>query len=164
MSIPVSSSNRPIIIGAGLAGLTTALSLSPMPVLVLSAGKLGEECSSAWAQGGVAAAVGSDDTSALHAGDTAAAGAGLCDPDIVRLVTEGGAGIIEKLFSYGVPFDRDAEGEFKLGLEGAHSRRRIVHAGGDGAGRAIMKAIIAAARATPSIEVIENAVAEELLV
>jgi len=156
-------SNRPIVIGAGLAGLTTALSLAPMPVLVLSAGPLGEQCSSAWAQGGVAAAMGADDHASVHAEDTIRAGAGLCDRAIVRLVTEGGAKAIGTLLGHGVPFDRTAGGHLQLGLEGAHSRRRIVHAGGDGAGRAIMQAIVAAVRATPSITVLENAIATRLL-
>ena len=160
----MAGSTTPVIIGAGLAGLTTSLSLAPLPVIVLCAGKLGDECSSAWAQGGVAAAMGADDTPDLHAEDTLKAGAGLCDPAIVRLVTEGASHAIERLIANGVNFDRDAEGCLAFGLEGAHSRRRIAHIGGDGAGRAIMQAMIAAARATPSIDIIENAVATDLRV
>jgi len=156
-------SNRPIIIGAGLAGLTTALSLAPMPVIVLCAGKLGEQASSGWAQGGIAAAMGADDTAELHAEDTIKAGGEICDPDIVRLVTEGGASVIEKLTQHGVTFDRNVAGGLQLGLEAAHSRRRIVHISGDGAGAAIMQAIIAAARKTSSIEIIENAIATDLI-
>ena len=79
---------KPVIIGAGLAGLTAALSLAPMPVLVLSSRKLGNATSSAWAQGGVAAAMGPGDTPAQHAEDTLKAGAGLCDPSVVKQVTE----------------------------------------------------------------------------
>ncbi len=154
---------KPVIVGAGLAGLTTALSMAPIPVIVLCAGKLGEQCSSAWAQGGVAAAVGEGDTPALHAEDTLKAGAGLCDSEIVKLVTEGGAKAIDTLLTYGVPFDRNAEGVLQLGLEGAHSRRRIVHVNGDGAGHAIMQAIVKAVRATPSIEIYEQTVATNLL-
>lgn len=155
-------SNRPVIIGAGLAGLTTALSLAPIPVIVLCAGKLGEQSSSGWAQGGIAAAVGADDTSILHAEDTINAGGGLCDPAIVGQVTAGGAAVIEKLTAHGVMFDRDAAGRLQLGLEGAHARRRIVHISGDSAGIAIMQAMIAKIRATPSIEIIENVIATDL--
>jgi L-aspartate oxidase len=156
--------SKPVIIGSGLAGLTTALALAPTPVIVLSAGQVGTQCSSAWAQGGIAAAMGDDDAPSLHAEDTIKAGAGLCNVDIVKLVTESGAATIEKLLSRGAPFDRDTKGKLLLGLEAAHSRHRIVHIGGDGAGLAIMQAIIAAARATPSIEIIENAFATNLLV
>jgi L-aspartate oxidase len=134
-----------------------------MPAVVLSAGKLGGPSSSGWAQGGIAAAVGSDDAPNFHAEDTIKAGAGLCDPAIVRLVTEGAPAVIEKLIARGVVFDRDANGKLQLGLEGAHSRRRIVHAGGDGAGRAVMDVMIEVARATPSIEIIEHAMATDLL-
>jgi L-aspartate oxidase len=153
----------PIIIGAGLAGLATALSLAPAPVIVLSAGQLGTQCSSAWAQGGIAAALGADDTPALHAEDSCAAGAGFCDAAVVDRVTKGGADVIGWLEARGVPFDRNEAGLLRLGLEAAHSRRRIVHVGGDGAGHAIMQAIVKAARATPSIRVIENAHVVELL-
>ncbi|MDP9126859.1 MAG: L-aspartate oxidase [Pseudomonadota bacterium] len=152
---------RPVIIGAGLAGLTAALCLAPEPVLLLSSRKLGNATSSAWAQGGVAAAVGNEDSPALHAEDTLKAGAGLCDAEVVRQVTEQGPAVIEWLLGKGVAFDHDATG-WRLGLEGGHSRRRILHAAGDSTGLAIMKALIAAVNATPSIEVIEDVRATEL--
>src|ERR1700744_2898213 len=120
---------KPVIIGAGLAGLTTALSLAPMPVIVLSAALPGEQSSSCWAQGGIAAAMGDGDTPASHAADTLKAGAGLCDPAITDLVTKGGASVIEALTKYGVTFDRNTAGKLQLGLEAAHSHRRIVHVG-----------------------------------
>ncbi len=154
---------KPVIIGAGLAGLTVALFLAPMPVILLSAKKLGDESSSAWAQGGIAAAVGADDTAQLHAKDTINAGAGFCDPAIVRQVTEDGAAVVGQLLERGVAFDRDPAGKLSLGLEGAHRRRRIIHVTGDGTGPALMKALVAAVRATPSIEVVENAVATDLI-
>ena len=148
---------KPVIIGAGLAGLTVALSLAPRPVVVISPRKLGTECSSAWAQGGIAAAVGLDDSPALHAADTLAAGDGLCQPGTVQQVTQDGPAIIDWLAQFGVGFDRDAAGALRLGLEAAHSRHRIVHAGGGGTGGVIMQALVRAVRATPSIEVIEEA-------
>ena len=155
---------KPVIIGTGLAGLTAALSLAPIPVIVLSSAKLGLECSSAWAQGGIAAAVGSDDNPDLHTEDTLYAGAGLCNPDIVRRVTQDGVNVISQLVNRQVPFDRDEAGHLQLGLEAAHSRRRIVHADGDGTGLVIIKALIEAVRQTPSIEIVEDTRAMEILV
>ncbi len=152
---------KPVIIGAGLAGLTAALSLAPMPVIVLSPRKLGDECASAWAQGGIAGAVGSDDSASLHAEDTLKAGKGLCDASVVKQVTDDGAKVIEQLLAKGVPFARDALGQLQLSLEGAHSCRRVAHVA-DATGLAIMKPLIAAARATPSIDIIQNAVATHL--
>ena len=155
---------KPIIIGTGLAGLTAALSLAPMPVIILSASKLGTECSSIWSQGGVAAAVGSDDSPLLHADDTLRVGAGLCDTDIVRRVTEDGVNVIAQLVARHVSFDRDAQGQLQLGLEAAHSRRRIVHAGGDSTGAVIMKALVMAARNVSSIEIIEDTHVVDILI
>jgi L-aspartate oxidase len=163
MSGIVSLSHRPVIIGTGLAGLAAALALAPMPVVLLSTAKLGEETSSILAQGGLAAAIGPGDRPALHAEDTIKAGAGLCDPNIVRLVTEDAASILENLCALGAAFDRDNAGRLQFGLEGAHGQRRVVHGAGDGTGRVIMQALIRAASATPSIEMIENAIATNLL-
>jgi L-aspartate oxidase len=156
-------SQRPVIIGSGLAGLTTALQLAPMPATLLSAANLGEETSSILAQGGIAAALGKDDTPALHAEDTMRAGNGLCDPAVVQLVTEDAPSIIEGLRARGVAFDRDTDGQLQLGLEGAHGKRRIVHSAGDGTGRVIMQTLVKAVRARPSLEVIENAMVTDLL-
>jgi L-aspartate oxidase len=154
---------KPVILGAGLASLSSALSLAPMPVTVISPCSLGDGCSSALAQGGIAAAVGANDEAALHAKDTLAAGVGLNDPDIVRQTTNDGAAIIERLTKQGVVFDRDAEGKLLLGLEAAHGKRRIVHAK-DATGAAVMLALIKAARAAPSIEIIEHTQIADLIV
>ena len=154
---------KPVILGAGLAGLSSALALAPTPVVIVSPCALGDGCSSAWAQGGIAAAVGTDDKASLHAKDTLAAGNGLNDADIVRQTTNDGAAIIERLTKQGVVFDRDAQGELLLGLEAAHGKRRIVHAK-DATGAAVMLALIKAARATPSIEIIEYAKIVDLIV
>src|SRR6266852_4599117 len=156
---------QPIIVGAGLAGLMTALHLAPQPVVVLTKASLGAEAASGWAQGGIAAALGADDDSALHAADTIASGDGLSDPETVERITRAGAQVVEELARRGVVFDRSEAGDLALGLEAAHSRRRIVHAGGgDGAGRAIMRALVAAARRTPSITTLERVEARRLLV
>jgi len=155
---------RPVIIGAGLAGLMTALCLAPEPVVVLSKFPLGSEASSALAQGGIAASCGEDDSPALHLADTLAVGGGLCDADIARSITKAGATVIERLARRGVRFDCAADGSLVLGLEAAHGRRRIVHAEGDGTGREIMRALIAAVRRTPSIVVLEGLEARRLMV
>jgi len=153
-----------VIVGAGLAGLFTALKLAPMQVTVLAAAPLGQGASTGWAQGGVAAAVGNNDEAASHADDTIAAGAGIVDADVANFVAAEGPARIADLVSFGVPFDRDANGEFSLSQEAAHSRRRVVHVSGDRTGAAILEALIAKVRDTPSIRVLEGYEADELIV
>ena len=152
-----------IIVGAGLAGLFCALKLAPRRVTVISAAPLGHGASSAWAQGGIAAALAEADSAEAHAADTVAAGAGLVDEEIALALAREAPTRIEDLLRYGVPFDRDVEGKLALGREAAHSARRIVHVGGDMAGQAIIAALTNAARNTPSIRLIEGFVAEALL-
>lgn len=152
-----------VIVGGGLAGLFCALKLAPRPVTVISAAPLGQGASTAWAQGGIAAAVTEGDSAEAHAADTVAAGAGLVDETIALGLTREAAARIHDLLRYGVPFDRDLEGKLAVGHEAAHSARRIVHVRGDMAGAAIMAALIDAVRNTPSIRVIEGFVAEALL-
>lgn len=152
-----------VIIGAGLAGLFTALRLAPLPVTVVAAAPLGEGASSVWAQGGIAAAVGEGDTPQQHAADTIRAGAGIVDPDIAHLVASEGSARIADLLRYGVPFDRDLHGHYVLSREAAHSRHRVVRVAGDRAGAAIMQALIAEVRRTPSIRLLEGYEAEDLI-
>jgi len=154
---------RPIIVGAGLAGLLTALRLAPMPVLVLAGAPLGEGAASGWSQGGLAAAVGPDDSTALHLQDTLAAGDGLCEAGVAARVVGEGPDVVARLLALGVAFDRDASGALRLGLEAAHGRRRIVHAA-DATGAAIMRALIAAVRRSASVLVIEGVQARRLIV
>src|ERR1700731_1837607 len=152
-----------VIVGGGLAGLFCALKLAPRPVIVISAAPLGQGASTAWAQGGIAAAVSEGDSAAAHAADTIAAGAGIVDETVALGLAREAAGRIHDLLHYGVPFDRDLEGKLAVALEAAHSARRIVHVHGDMAGKAIMSALIEAVHKTPSIRVVEGFVAEELL-
>lgn len=160
LSAPINS--NVIIIGAGLAGLYTALKLAPTPVTIIAAKPLGNGTSSAWAQGGIAAAIGEGDTAEAHAQDTISAGAGLVDPDIAKLVTERASESIYDLLKYGVPFDQDLEGVLQLSKEAAHSNKRIVRVEGDRAGAGIMSALINAVLKTPSIHIIERAQVHKL--
>lgn len=151
-----------VIIGAGLAGLFTALKLAPLPVTIVTAAPLGQGASSTWAQGGIAAAVGEGDTPEAHARDTVEAGAGIVDQAVAGIVASEAPDRIRDLLHYGVPFDRDLEGHFVLSREAAHSAKRIVRVTGDRAGAAIMQALIATVRDTPSIRVLEGCDAQAI--
>jgi L-aspartate oxidase len=153
-----------VVIGGGLAGLMTALALAPQPVLLLSSAPLGLETSSILAQGGIAASIGSDDDASLHLADTLAAGDGLCDEAVAAAILAGAPAAIDRLLQLGVLFDRDADGNLALGLEAAHSRRRIVHAGGDASGRDIIRTLARRVYETPSITVHEATRAQQLIV
>ena len=142
-----------LIIGAGLAGLSAALACAPRKALVLTAAPLLQGCSSAWAQGGLAVALAEDDDPELHAADTVVAGAGLVDPAMAQLLTREGPTAVRALAALGAPFDRDAAGDFVQSLEAAHSRARVARVKGDQAGREIMRAVAAAAMASPLVEI-----------
>jgi L-aspartate oxidase len=151
-----------LILGAGIAGLFTALKLAPMPSIVLAGTRPGLSGSSAWAQGGIAAAVGEDDSWQSHAADTIAAGAGLCDRAIVELVAREAPDRIQDLITFGAPFDRKSDGSLALGREAAHSLPRIVHVKGDGAGAAISATLAARAHESNAITLLEGFHAVEL--
>jgi L-aspartate oxidase len=151
-----------IIIGGGLAGLFCALKLAPRPVTVLAAAPIGRGASSAWAQAGIAAAVSEGDTMEKHVADTVAAGDGIVDEGIARLMAGEAAGRVHDLLEYGVPFDRDLEGKLQVSREAAHSESRIVRVRGDMAGRAIMQALVKTVENTPSIRVMEGYVVEDI--
>lgn len=142
-----------IVVGAGLAGLSAALAAAPRKVLLLCGAPLNHGCSSAWAQGGMAAALSADDAPELHAADTVAAGAGLVDPAMARLLAEEGPAAVRKLAELGAPFDRRDDGGFAQSLEAAHSRPRVARVKGDQAGRAIMEAVSIAAMAARHVHV-----------
>ncbi|MFN3276348.1 MAG: L-aspartate oxidase [Paracoccus sp. (in: a-proteobacteria)] len=155
--------DRVVIIGAGLGALYAALMLAPRPVLMISPDPLGQGASSAWAQGGVAAAMDPADSAASHAADTVRAGAGTVDAGVADLVTAEARAHILALTSLGTPFDRDAAGGYVMSREAAHSFARVVRVQGDQAGAEIMRALIAAVRAAPSVQVLEGWVAVGLL-
>ncbi|MCS0494378.1 L-aspartate oxidase [Ancylobacter sp. MQZ15Z-1] len=152
-----------IVVGGGVAGLATALALAPLPVTLVVAAPLGAEAATGWAQGGIAAAIGPDDAPELHAQDTLDAGAGLTEPEVARRIAQAAPGAIDWLVALGTPFDRDGTGTLALGLEAAHSRRRIVHAEGDGTGRVVLETLAKAALACPSIHVLAGQRAIRLL-
>lgn len=154
---------RILIIGAGLAGLFLALRLAPRACTVITPAPLGQAASSAWAQGGLAAALHPLDSPEQHAADTIAAGAGLVEPAIAKLIAEDGPKRVRDLIELGVPFDRTPDGQLALSLEAAHSHPRVARVAGDLAGKAIMGALTAAAKAASHIELIEHAKAVGLL-
>jgi L-aspartate oxidase len=151
-----------LILGAGMAGLFTALKLAPFPTLVLAGSRPGVSGSSAWAQGGIAAAMDPTDSWRFHAEDTLAAGAGICDPAVAEFVTREAPARIEDLITYGAPFDRKADGTLALGREAAHSANRIVHVKGDRAGAEVTRTLAERALATDSITLLEGFHALEL--
>ncbi len=152
-----------LVIGAGIAGLSMTLRMPPSrKIVVVTKGALGE--SNTWyAQGGLAAAVGSDDDPDLHYADTTAAGAGLCDESAVRTLVDGGPVAVRWLLEQGTSFDREA-GDLALGREAAHSRYRVLHAGGDATGVEIERSLVARLQARDSVTVIEHATALDLVV
>jgi L-aspartate oxidase len=152
----VEMSKRVIVVGGGAAGMTAALAVAQAggkATLITSAIGGG---SSPWAQGGVAAAVGPDDSPAQHLADTIACGGGLVDEEAARLLTEEAPARIADLVAVGVPFDREPDGSFALGLEGGHHRRRIIHAGGGATGWHIVRSLANVVLATPDISVLEG--------
>jgi L-aspartate oxidase len=120
--------------------------------------------STRWAQGGIAAALGPEDDPEQHLRDTLTAGVGICDEEAVRLLVTDGPARVRELAALGAAFDLAAEGnDFALTREGGHSRNRVVHAGGDATGLEVERALIAAVRADPAVEVIEHALVLDLL-
>ncbi|MBO6694756.1 MAG: L-aspartate oxidase [Henriciella sp.] len=163
-SAPAAAGDARILsVGAGLAGLFLALRLAPRPCTIISPAPLGQAASSAWAQGGLAAALHPQDSPDQHAADTVVAGAGLVDPAIAQLIAEDGPKRVRDLIELGVPFDRTPDGQLALSLEAAHSHPRVARVAGDLAGKAIMGALTAAVKAAGHIRIIEHARAVGLL-
>ncbi len=142
-----------LVVGAGLAGLSAALAAAPRKVLLLTDAPLNHGCSSAWAQGGMAAALTEGDTPEQHAADTIAAGAGLVDAAMALRLAQEGPAAVRALATLGAPFDMTPEGGFAQSLEAAHARARVARVKGDQAGAAIMQAVTIAVLAAPHIEV-----------
>jgi L-aspartate oxidase len=153
-----------VVIGSGIAGLTAALRLKDHvdKVLVVTKDVL-DAGSTQWAQGGIAAALGPGDSPSQHERDTLVAGAGACDADAVRVLVTEGPDAVRELIALGTNFDLHPDGELSLTREGGHHRDRIAHAGGDATGAEIQRSLIAAVARSPEIDVVEHALAVDLL-
>ncbi|MBZ5739245.1 L-aspartate oxidase [Nocardioides mangrovi] len=153
-----------VVVGSGIAGLTAALRLRGQvdKILVVTKDVLAAG-STQWAQGGIAAALGPGDSPEEHEVDTLVAGAGACDAKAVRVLVTEGPEAVRELIALGTNFDHDPDGELSLTREGGHHRDRIAHAGGDATGAEIQRALIAAIEQAPEIEVIQHALAVDLL-
>jgi len=155
-----------LVLGSGVAGLSAAVRAADvhgLSVGVLTKAEL-HQATTRWAQGGVAAVLAEDpDSTDLHLADTLAAGAGLCDPDAVRILVDEGPGRVHELVALGAAFDLDEEGNLQLAREGGHSLPRIVHAGGAATGAEIERALVEAVHQTAS-SVLECTFALDLLV
>jgi L-aspartate oxidase len=151
-----------VIIGSGIAGLRAAIALAAAGDVVILTKAGPAESNTGYAQGGIAAAVGPDDSPELHADDTMKAGDGLCDPDAVRLLVTDGPRYVRELLEWGAAFDRDAAGQSALGREGAHSVRRVLHAH-DATGREIARVLWQRVAPSPRIRVLGDALATNVL-
>lgn len=152
-----------VVVGSGLAGLTFALKAAEQGrVCVLTKATM-TDANTTWAQGGIAAAVGESDSWQLHEQDTLIAGAGLCDPEAVRFLCQEAPGAIAWLQSLGAQFDVNHLDEFALGREGGHSRHRIIHHA-DKTGWEVERAVSAAVRAHPNIQVFEHSFVSRLVI
>jgi L-aspartate oxidase len=151
-----------LVIGSGIAGLNFALHAAEHGRVVVTTKKQPADTNTNWAQGGVAAVLGKDDSFEQHVADTLAAGDGLCDRKIVELCVNEGPAMVQRLLDVGVRLARDASGELDLGREGAHSRHRVVH-WEDVTGREIQRALLAAVQKHPNITVLDGHIAVDLL-
>ncbi|MGC8792487.1 MAG: L-aspartate oxidase [Bryobacteraceae bacterium] len=152
-----------IVVGAGIAGLRAAIELAPAGQVLVIAKESLRESSSEYAQGGIAAALGEDDSVELHAQDTLAAGDGLCEPEAVRLLVRSAPAAISELIEWGAQFDRE-DSRLALGREGAHSRRRILHAQGDSTGSEIARTLYRKASSLPTVHFQSFSAVTDLLV
>ena len=152
-----------LIIGSGVGGLRAAIAAASHGEVIV----LGKEdisaSNTAWAQGGIAAAIDSSDTAQSHITDTLIAGAGLCDVPAVKLVIEQGIERVRELIEWGMRFDNDDAGNIKLGREGGHSLSRILHADGDATGRELVRCLWAKVKQTAGVRVFNNCFAIDLI-
>src|SRR3954464_3649865 len=158
------TTHRPVIVGTGIAGLWTAWRLaSEGQATILVTKETLADSASAWAQGGIAVALGPGDSPSQHAADTLAASDGLADPEAVRILTSEGPDRIYERLAMGAVFDRAPDGRLGLGLEAAHTRPRIIHSGGDRTGAALISCLAEVVRWLPEIEILEHTEITSLL-
>jgi L-aspartate oxidase len=152
-----------LIVGSGIAGLRAAIALAPSGRVLILTKAAATESNTGYAQGGIAAAIGPDDSPARHAADTIRAGDGLCDEEAVTVLVEEGPRYVRELIEWGVRFDCGEDGRPALGLEAVHSARRVLHAG-DATGREIGRTLWERTAALPSVHTINHALVVELIV
>lgn len=156
-----------LVIGSGMAGLNFALKAAKFGKVVVVTKKEDTESNTNYAQGGIASVFGQDDSHELHMEDTLRAGAGLCDPEAVRVMVEGGPRLIQELINLGIDFSRakteSQTDTFDLGMEGGHSKRRIVHAK-DHTGREIESVLVARAKERGTVEIYQDHIVVDLVV
>ena len=145
-----------IVVGSGISGLMLAISLYPRKVTLVTKKNLGEMSSSAWAQGGIAAAVGEDDDPEIHLKDTIKASSGLNDQKVVKLITEDAPEIVKFLEKINIKFDKNESKKFILSIEAAHSKRRVLKINGDQSGKFIVQKLIQHAKSQNHITFLEN--------
>ena len=155
---------RFLVVGSGVAGLHTAWRASEHGDVMLLTKRSLFDSATAYAQGGIAAALGAGDSPALHRQDTLAAGAALCDAAAVQVLVEEGPARVRELQTAGADFDLDPKGRLSLGREAAHSKNRIVHAHGDQTGAEVARTLVARVRETKRIRVLEKARVLDLIV
>ena len=151
-----------LVIGSGIAGLRASLTLAEAGDVVVLTKADAAESNTGYAQGGIAAALGGDDSPALHARDTIAAGDGLCDAEAVDVLVREGPKYVGELLAWGAAFDRDTDGAPALAREAAHSVRRVLHAH-DATGREIGRLLWSRVSAHPRIRVLQDTHATDLV-
>ena len=151
-----------VVIGSGIAGLTAALKARELGSVLVVTKDVVASGSTQWAQGGIAAALDPEDSPEEHLQDTLVAGAGLSDPEAVRVLVTEGPDAVRDLIELGARFDT-VDGDLSLGREGGHHRNRIAHAGGDATGAEIERALVAAVKRADDIRLIEHALVIDLL-
>lgn len=152
-----------VIVGSGLAGLYAAVLASQNSSVALITKSTIELSNSYWAQGGIAASIGEDDSTELHFEDTMNAGRGLCSAQAVKILVNEGRERILELIKMGMKFD-EQDGKINLGLEGGHSRRRVLHAAGDATGREIINFLSKLVISNKNITIFENSLVHNLIV
>ena len=151
-----------LVIGSGLAGLYAALYASRFGKVAILTKSTLEESNSYWAQGGIAAAMDPEDSPLFHLDDTIKAGRGLCNREAVEILVREGVERVTDLIALGMKFDLGEKG-LELGLEGGHSRRRVLHAGGNSTGKEMVQFLISSVQANPNIFIFENTEVAELI-
>ncbi len=152
-----------LVLGSGVAGLRSAIGAAKSGQVIVCAKAELDLTNTAWAQGGIASVLNANDSIEAHINDTMTAGAGLCDPDVVKLICEQGPDRIEEIINWGMNFDRNADNTLRAGREGGHSASRIYHAGGDATGLELQRTLIDKATSHEHIRLFDHCFVIDLL-